>query len=187
MSAPPTENPGWHALPAEAALAAVSARPGGLTSEEAKARLERFGPNQLKPPETRSALKRFLLQFHNVLIYVLIAAGAVTAALGDRVDAAVIAGVVLVNAVIGFVQEGKAEAALQAIRGMLSEEAIVLRDGRRRALPARDLVPGDVVLLQPGGKVPADLCLLRMRSLQAQEAALTGEAAPAEKGRAPAS
>lgn len=185
MNAPRTDAPGWHALAAEAALAAVEGRSEGLTTGEARARLERFGPNLLRPPETQSAVKRFLLQFHNVLIYVLIGAGLVTAALGDWVDAAVIAGVVVINAIIGFVQEGKAEAALQAIRGMLSEEATVQRDGRRRTLPARELVPGDIVFLRSGDKVPADLRLIRVRSLQAQEAALTGEAVPVEKGTAP--
>ncbi len=129
----------------------------------------------------RSWLSRFLYQFHNVLIYVLIAAGAVTAILGHWVDASVILGVVVINAVIGFVQEGKAENALRAIRQMLSPNAMVLRDGKKMTIAAQELVPGDVVLLRPGDKVPADLRLFRLKGLQIQEAVLTGESLPVEK------
>jgi magnesium-transporting ATPase (P-type) len=180
-----TRTPSWHALPAEEVLAALDSSADGLSGAEAAARLARFGPNAVRPPARRSALMRFLLQFHNVLIYVLLMAGLVTAALGDWVDAGVIAAVVVINAAIGFVQEGRAEQALQAIRGMLSLQAIVLRDGRRQAVPGADLVPGDIVFLQSGDKVPADLRLIQERSLQVQEAALTGESVPVEKATAP--
>ena len=124
---------------------------------------------------------RFLLQFHNVLIYVLLAAGMVTVALGHAVDAGVIFGVVVINAAIGFIQEGKAERALDAIRDMLSLHAQVLRDGRRQEVMADTLVPGDIVFLVSGDKVPADLRLLEVRSLRIEEAALTGESLAVEK------
>jgi magnesium-transporting ATPase (P-type) len=175
----------WHALEAERALAALQADPAGLSEEEATRRLQRFGPNRLAPPARRTALQRFALQFHNVLIYVLLAAGAITAALGHWVDAGVIFGVVVVNAIIGFVQEGKAEAAIAAIRKMLSLTAHVLREGRRVTVPAEQLVPGDLVLLESGDKVPADLRLIEVKSLRVEEAALTGESEPVEKAPQP--
>jgi magnesium-transporting ATPase (P-type) len=152
-----------------------------LSQTDAVARLARHGPNSLPPPEHRSALARFLLQFKNVLIYVLVAAGVVTLALGHLLDAAVIFGVVVINAAIGFVQEGKAEAALDAIRTMLSPRAQVLRDGRRLSLAAEQLVPGDIVFLASGDRVPADLRLAEARSLRIEEAALTGESVPVDK------
>ncbi|MBZ0145438.1 MAG: HAD-IC family P-type ATPase, partial [Rhodocyclaceae bacterium] len=139
----------------------------------------------MPPPKKRGPLLRFLAQFHNVLIYVLLAAVAVTAALGHYVDSGVILAVVLANTVIGFFQEGKAEAALDAIRNMLSHTAAVLRDGRRREIPAEELVPGDIVFLASGDKVPADLRLVEARSLRVDEAALTGESEAVEKDLAP--
>ncbi|ENO86760.1 putative cation-transporting P-type ATPase [Thauera linaloolentis 47Lol = DSM 12138] len=141
----------------------------------------RHGPNTLPEPPRNGPLKRFLLQFHNVLIYVLLAAGVVTLLLGHHVDSGVIFGVVLINALIGFLQEGKAERALDAIRDMLSPHAQVLRDGRRQEVDAGELVPGDIVFLASGDKVPADLRLIDVRSLRIDEAVLTGEAQPVEK------
>ncbi|HWL82691.1 MAG TPA: HAD-IC family P-type ATPase [Roseomonas sp.] len=175
----------WHAVPAEEALRRLSSVPGGLSAGEAARRLAAQGPNRL--PETRppSALRRFLAQFANLLIYVLLGAAAITAALGHWLDASVILGVVLINAVVGFVQEGRAAQALAAIRGMLTPRASVLRDGRRLTVDAAELVPGDLVLLEPGDKVPADLRLLRARGLRMEEAALTGESVPVEKSEAP--
>ena len=128
---------------------------------------------------------RFLRQFHNVLICVLIGAAVVTGALQHWVDTGMILAVVLANAVIGFIQEGKAEAAMAAIRRMLAPRAAVLRDGRRVSVDGADLVPGDIVLLQAGDKVPADLRVLEARGLAAQEAILTGESVPVEKGQTP--
>lgn len=128
---------------------------------------------------------RFLEQFHNVLIYVLLFAGIGTFALGHWVDSGVILAVVLVNATIGFIQEGKAEQALDAIGQMLSHKAMVKRDGRFISLPAEQLVPGDVVLLQSGDGVPADLRLFRRRDLRIEEAILTGESVPVDKDTAP--
>jgi magnesium-transporting ATPase (P-type) len=128
---------------------------------------------------------RLLYQFHNVLIYVLLIAAVVTAALAHWVDTGVILGVVVINALIGFVQEGKAERALDAIRSMLSHQASVRRDGKLIAIAAEQLVPGDVVILQSGDKVPADLRLFRVKELRVDEAILTGESVPAEKSAVP--
>ena len=174
----------WHALPAEECVQRLDTSSHGLSAEAAAERLAAHGPNRLPPPARRSALLRFLLQFHNVLIYVLLAAGVVTALLGHWVDSGVIFGVVVINAFVGFVQEGKAEQAMDAIRHMLSPHASVLRDGQLREIPAEELVPGDVVQLAAGDKVPADVRLLRVRELNIDEAALTGESVPVEKSTA---
>ncbi|MCV2216365.1 cation-transporting P-type ATPase [Thauera sp. Sel9] len=175
-----------HARAADDCLAALGVdRDAGLDAAEAAARLVRHGPNTLPEPPRNGPLKRFLLQFHNVLIYVLLAAGVITLLLGHHVDSGVIFGVVLINAVIGFLQEGKAERALDAIRDMLSPHAQVLRDGRRQEVDAAELVPGDLVFLASGDKVPADLRLIEARSLRIEEAVLTGEALAVEKSPEP--
>ena len=171
----------WHQLSADEALAAQQSGPAGLSAAEAARRLAAHGPNRLTPPKKRGPLLRFLLQFHNVLIYVLLGASVVTGALGHWVDTGVILGVVLINALIGFIQEGKAEKSLDAIRNMLSLHAMVMRDGLRREIAAEGLVPGDIVLLASGDKVPADLRLIGLRNLRIEEAALTGESEPVEK------
>jgi magnesium-transporting ATPase (P-type) len=181
IDAPADGSPPWHSLPAADVLAAVNSSDQGLTSEEAARRLDEIGPNRLPSPRRHGPLVRFLLQFHNILIYVLLGSAVVTAAMAHWVDTAVIVGVVVVNAVIGFLQEGRAERALDAIGKMLSPRASVLRDGRRLDVDAEVLVPGDVVVIESGDKVPADLRLLETKSLQAQEAALTGESAPVVK------
>ena len=184
-AAPPAGGDAWHALHIKEAFAAVDGRVEGLAGDEAARRLERYGPNRLRQPDRRGPLARFLLQFHNILIYVLLAAAVVTAFLGHWVDTGVILGVVVINAVIGFIQEGKAEKALAAIRSMLSPQASVLRDGHRTVVPAETVVPGDVVLLHSGDKVPADVRLFHVRGLQVQEAALTGESLAVEKSTLP--
>lgn len=176
----------WHAESLKTVFENLETTADGLTEEQAVDRLSEYGPNLIPEPKTRSPLIRFFYQFHNVLIYVLMAASAVTAMLGHWVDTGVIIGVVLVNSVIGFLQEGKAENALKAIRQMLSPNALVLRNNRQVTIPAASLVPGDVVLLQSGDKVPADLRLFRVKDLQIQEAILTGESVPVEKVTTPA-
>ena len=181
MQASTTAQPQWHTLPAEQVSRELGSTAGGLSEPEADRRLAAHGPNRLRPPERQSPVLRFLLQFHNVLIYVLLVSAAITALLGHAVDTGVILGVVAINAIVGFVQEGKAESALAAIRKMLSLRALVLRDGQRREIPAEDLVLGDRVLLQSGDKVPADLRLLETKNLRIQEAVLTGEAEAVEK------
>ncbi len=172
---------GPHACSAEACLAALDARPEGLSAEEAARRQAEHGPNRLPESLSRGPLLRFLAQFHHVLIYVLLGAAMVTAALQHWVDTGVILAVVLANALIGYLQEGKAEAAMAAIRGMLAPRAAVLRDGRRVSVDGASLVPGDIVLLEAGDKVPADLRVIEARGLAAQEAILTGESVPVEK------
>lgn len=175
----------WHSLGVEKVFAAVNSNTEGLTSEEAAKRLAQFGPNKLSPPKKRGPFVRFMMQFHNVLIYVLLGAGVVTALIGHWVDAGVIIGVVFINAVIGFIQEGKAESALEAIRTMLSQYTLVLRDGKRLTLTAEALAPGDFVFLQSGDKVPADLRLIKTKELRIDEAPLTGESLPVEKTALP--
>jgi magnesium-transporting ATPase (P-type) len=171
----------WHAMPAEAVLRLLGTEAGGLGEAEAAARLARHGPNRLPPPPRPGALRRLLAQFWNVLILVLIAAAAASLLLGHAVDAAVILAVVAINALIGFIQEGRAERALEAIRGLIDPRASVLRDGTRRTIPADDIVPGDIVLIEAGDRVPADLRLIQARQLAIDESALTGESVAAVK------
>ncbi len=182
---PPLPGDDWHALEADEVLDRLASSSLGLSQAEAAQRLQRYGPNRLRPAKGRGPLLRLLSQFHNVLIYVLLAAGIMTLALAHWVDAGVIFAVVVLNALIGFVQEGKAEKALDAIRNMLSHTASVRRDGSFLSLPAEQLVPGDIVALASGDKVPADLRLIRVRELRIDEAMLTGESVPAEKATAP--
>ena len=171
----------WHHRTADEVMAILKTSRHGLTQTEAEQRLKQYGLNRLKPSRKRSAWSRFLLQFHNALIYVLLASAMIAGLLGHWVDTAVIAGVVLINALIGFIQEGKAEKALNAIRQMLSLDAMVLRGGKRIPIRAEELVPGDIVLLQSGQKVPADLRLFSTKNLRVEEAALTGESEAIEK------
>ncbi len=153
----------------------------GLAEEEAEQRLARFGPNVLPPPRKLHPLQRFLLQFHNPLIYVLLVAGGVTVVLREFPDATVIFAVVLVNAIVGFIQESRAERALEALLQYLRNEATVIRSGMKRRLPAAVLVPGDLVLLEPGDKVPADLRIISTHELRIDESLLTGESVPVLK------
>ena len=157
----------------------------GLSTEEAARRLAEDGPNSLLQQKPGSPLVRFLRHFHNVLIYVLIVSAAITASLGHWIDSGVILAVVIANAVIGFVQEGRAETAMNAIRSMLAPHASVLRGGTRITVDAASLVRGDIVLLEQGDKVPADLRLLQARALRIQEAVLTGESVPVDKDTLP--
>ncbi len=171
----------WHHLSVRQVLDALASGTRGLGHAEAARRQLQYGSNRLTPHLKRGPLTRFLLQFHNLLIYVLLASAGVTALLAHWVDTSVIVGVVVINAIIGFIQEGKAEKAMDAIRRMLSPEATVLREGRREVIAAEALVPGDIVLLQSGDKVPADLRLLSVKNLRIEEAALTGESTAVEK------
>ncbi len=188
-TAPSSDTPAaahaWHALAADAALQRLGASGDGLSADEARRRLARHGPNELPAAARVSPLRRFLSQFQNALILFLLAAAVLAGALGHLVDAAVIVGVVLVNAVVGFVQEGKAEEAMDALRAMLAPHARVLRDGHRAQVPVAELVPGDVVLLEAGDRVPADLRLLRARGLLVDEAVLTGESVASVKHEGP--
>ncbi|WP_135450910.1 HAD-IC family P-type ATPase [Tabrizicola caldifontis] len=171
----------FHAETGKAALERLGSRPQGLTAAEAARRLAEYGPNRLPEVKPRGPVARFLTQFNNVLIYVLLGAATVTALMAHWVDTGVILAVVLANAVIGFIQEGKAEAAMAGIRSLLAPKAAVLRDGVRVTVQGADLVPGDIVLLEAGDKVPADLRVIEARGLAAQEAILTGESVPVDK------
>jgi magnesium-transporting ATPase (P-type) len=153
----------------------------GLDAAEASTRLKKYGPNRLPEGKKRGPLMRFVAQFNNILVYVLLGAGFTKLMLNLWVDAAIIFAVVVLNAVLGFVQEGRAEKALDSIRNMLSAEARTMRGGDTRMIPAEQLVPGDVVLLESGDKIPADLRLIDAKNLRTEEAALTGESVPAEK------
>jgi len=178
LSAPP---PVWHAADEQVVLEALGVSREGLSTADAAERLERFGANALPTPKRRSALRRFLAQFNNVLIYVLLGAAALTAALAHWVDTGVILAVVVVNAIIGVVQEGRAEQAMDAIRQMLAPKSSVLRDGQRRSIDSAMLAPGDIVLLEAGEKIPADVRLLEAAGLRVEEAILTGESVPVDK------
>lgn len=170
--------------PEDAALKALETTPTGLSQAEADQRLARHGRNELPPVAHRAPIWRFLAQFHNTLIYFLLTAALGAFILDHVVDAVVILIVVLLNAIVGFVQEGKAERAMDAIRAMILPRASVLRGGARVSIPAAEIVPGDIVLLEAGDQVPADLRLIRSRALLIDEAILTGESVAAEKREA---
>lgn len=171
----------WHSVLTDNVLKDLQASATGLSREEAEARLKRYGANRLPEAARRSNLVRFLLQFHNILIYVLLGCAVVTAALDHWIDTGVILAVVIANAIIGYIQEGKAEKAMDAIRHMLAPHANVIRGGERISIEGDQLVPGDIVLLEAGDKVPADLRLLTAHGMSVQEAILTGESVPVEK------
>jgi Ca2+-transporting ATPase len=172
----------WHRLPADEVLALLATPPDtGLDTAVVGQRREQFGPNRITTKRGTSTLMLFLLQFHQPLIYILLGSAAITSYLREWVDAGVIFGVVLVNAVIGCIQEAKAVKAIESLARAMTSSATVLRDGERRQVPAEELVPGDLVLLQSGDKVPADLRLIASRQLQIDESALTGESVPVQK------
>ena len=176
----------WHALSKEDATDTLEVDPEhGLDDKEVRARRDQFGENRLKAGAQRSHLSRFLSQFKNLFIYLLLVAGVVTGLLGEYLDSAVIFAVVLIIAVIGFIQEGRAERALESVQKILSHTARVTRGGKRKEVSAAELVPGDIVHLDPGDRVPADLRLLSAKNLQIQEAALTGESTAVEKSTDP--
>ncbi len=168
----------WHAAAPEELLGTLDSAKTGLSEAEARGRLERFGPNVLQRARGDGPLRILVRQVRDPLIYVLIAAAALAVATGKVVDGAVVFGVVVVNTVIGFVQEYRAGKAIEALINMVPETATVLRDGERRSVPASELVPGEVVELQSGDKVPADMRILSLRNLRVEEAALTGESVP---------
>jgi magnesium-transporting ATPase (P-type) len=181
MRRPRAQEQAWHAATIDETIAALETSPEGLEAADASARLSTYGPNSLPPPPRRHLILRFLAQFNNTLIYFLLAAAVAAWILDHRIDSMVILAVVTINAIVGFIQEDKAEKALSAIRKMISARAIVFRDGLRQSIPVTELVPGDVVLIEAGDRVPADMRLIRARGLLIDEAMLTGESVAAEK------
>ncbi|MDR0333153.1 MAG: cation-transporting P-type ATPase [Dysgonamonadaceae bacterium] len=153
----------------------------GLSDNEATNRLQKYGKNALPERKKESLVFKFLKQFNDIFIYILLGAAMITLAIGDYVETIVIVGVAVINAFIGFIQENKAEAALEGIRKMLSLKAHVIRNGKRTEIDASDLTVGDIVIISPGSKVPADLRLIRADNLHIEESALTGESVASEK------
>lgn len=182
MSAPvDLEEVRWHALPGSEIGRILDVELTGLSQEDVRRQAARFGLNALPSAARRNPLLRFLAQFNNTLIYVLLAGALAAALLDHMIDAAVIVAVVIVNAIIGYIQEGKAEQALEAIQQMIAPKASVVRGGRRQTISVSQIVPGDLVIIEAGDRVPADLRLLHARRLLIDEAILTGESVAAEK------
>jgi magnesium-transporting ATPase (P-type) len=178
-------DPLWHNLATKDVLSLLDTNEGGLANQEAQRRIGQYGPNRLPHAKRRGPVARFFRQINNLLIYVLIVAALLSLSIGHVTDAIVIAMVVLINSTIGFIQEGRAEKALEAIRSMIDPHATVLRDGRRISIAADEVVPGDIVLLEAGDRVSADLRLIKAANLRIDEAALTGESVPVDKAVAP--
>ncbi len=168
-------------LPPDEVLAELGTDAGGLSGADATARLDEVGPNRLPPPQRDPLWKRILVHFDDVLIYILLVSAVLKAILGDWVDFTVILAVAVINAAIGFIQEGRAESALEGIRNMLSVNAEVRRDGAWARVDADDVVPGDVVRVRSGDRVPADVRLVQATNLRVEESALTGESVAAAK------
>jgi Ca2+-transporting ATPase len=171
----------WHSKDIETVLGELHTSPRGLSAEEARGRLEKYGYNELQKPARVSPLKLLANQFKNVLIIILLVAVALSLLVGETVDALIIAVIVVFSAVLGFVQEYRAERALEALKKMLAETITALRDGREDEVASKEVVPGDVILLEAGDKVPADARLIEVSSLRSDEAHLTGESAPVGK------
>ena len=179
---PAIEPIAWHAFHRATLFERLRAGPGGLSEEESARRLEEFGPNRLPERPPPSVVVLFLTQFRSPLIYILLIAAAISLAVGDVTDALFILLVVLVNAAVGTLQEWKAEQSAQALRVLLTTSAMVLRSGRTDEIPAEDLVPGDVILLDSGRRLPGDIRILDARDLRVDESLLTGESVAVEKG-----
>jgi cation-transporting P-type ATPase F len=172
----------WHHLPYEEVIDLLDVNPKiGLDMLEVRHRQQRFGLNQITPKKGKSPLVRFLLHFNHPLVYILLVSSVVTLALKDPTDSAVIFGIVLINAIIGFIQESRAEEAISALAKTITTEATVIRGGKATRINAFELVPGDIVQLHAGMSVPADMRLLSTKELQVTEAALTGESLPVKK------
>jgi len=175
----------WESLDFDEVLDILSSSKNGITSKQAEEILKNFGENKLPEQKKDSKIKKFLMQFNNALIYVLIGAAILTAILGHWLDTWVILGVVIINSLIGYIQEDKAEKALESIKHLLSLKSSVIRDGERKEIPATELVPGDIVLLSSGDKIPADLRLTYSNNFKVEEASLTGESEAVKKDTAP--
>ena len=174
----------WHALSADEVLEHLKVRENGLTDTEAADRLVKYGPNQLTEASRPGFLKLLWDQFNNFIVILLIVAALISAFLGEWIDASAILAIVVLNSVLGIIQERRAEEALAALQKLAAPDAHVMRDGKRTTVPARSLVPGDIVFLEAGNHIPADLRLLEAFNLQIEEAALTGESLAVSKNAA---
>ena len=174
----------WHALKTEEVLNHLEVQGNGLTSEEVKRRLEHYGPNQLKEAPRPTFLQMLWEQLNNFVVILLIVASLISALLGDYVEAAAIMAIVVLNAILGIVQERRAEEALAALKKLAAPDAQVIRDGHRISIPSYELVPGDLVFIESGNFVPADIRLLEAINLRVEEASLTGESLPVQKNAA---
>jgi len=180
-----SNGPRWHTLTLEATYARLGVSARGLTTDEARRRLESHGPNALRESDGISPWAILLGQFQNVLVIILLIATGISIVLGHGVESAAIAVIVLLAVLLGFVQEFRAERAMEALRGLAAPSATALRDEQEREIPARELVPGDVILIHAGDRIPADVRLMESASLQVEEAPLTGESVPVEKSIEP--
>ena len=174
----------WHALDAKEVLSHLEVQGNGLTSQEAKKRLEHYGPNQLEEAPRPTFLRMLWEQLNNFVVILLIIASIISALLGDYIEAGAIMAIVVLNAILGIVQERRAEEALAALKKLAAPDAQVIRDGSRQSIPAYELVPGDLVFLETGNYVPADVRLLEAVNLRLEEASLTGESLPVQKNAA---
>jgi len=175
-----SQNTFWQQTP-EQVLTAMQSQSQGLDRTEAQARLQEHGPNALPEKKGKPAWLRFLAHFNDVLIYVLLAAAVLTAVMGHWVDTLVILGVAVINALIGHIQESNAEKSLKSIRNMLSSDAVVIRNGTHETLPTTEIVPGDIIILRAGDRIPADMRLIEAHNLRVEEAILTGESTVVDK------
>lgn len=175
------ENSHWHSVTVDEVINRLESSKEGISEQEAQARLEKYGPNELKAGTGNTPLKIFIEQFKNIFVIILLIATLISAFLGHQVEAIAIAVIVLFSVVLGFVQEYRAERAIEALREMAAPTATVIRGGKEKEVPARELVPGDVIMLTAGDRVPADARLIEAVNLQIEEAALTGESLPVEK------
>src|SRR5512147_444218 len=174
----------WHALKPDEVLSHLKVEGNGLTNEEAEKRLQYYGPNQLKEAPRPTFWQMLWEQLNNFVVILLIVASVISALLGDYVEAAAIMAIVVLNSILGIVQERRAEEALAALKKLAAPDAQVMRDGHRRSVPSYELVPGDVVFLEAGNYVPADIRLLEAVNLRVEEASLTGESLPVQKNAA---
>ncbi|HEU4964807.1 MAG TPA: calcium-transporting P-type ATPase, PMR1-type [Bacilli bacterium] len=171
----------WHTLDVHDVLQLLSVSPDGLAQEEATRRREQVGDNKLNEVEQKSLLTLFLNQFRDFMVLVLLAATLVSGLLGEHADAITIIAIIIVNGILGFIQELRAEKSLASLKQLTAPTAHVLREGKKMTVPAHELVPGDIIFLESGDRVPADVRLLTSSSLEAEESALTGESLPVQK------
>ena len=185
MNSPPHNQAAWHSLPVAEVFRELSSSTDGLSAQQAHERLAEYGPNELQAGQQVSAWRILLSQFKNVLLLILIIATGLSIATGHGTESVVIGVIVLFAVALGFYQEYRAERAMEALQQMAAPAATAIRDGEEEQLPARDLVPGDVILLKAGDKVPADCRLIEAPNLKTDEAPLTGESVPIEKQTKP--